>query len=129
MKLLALFCFQGGIAVLTCQRLIFRRYREPASENVTSQREKEMRKIVTSKRSTRNTSTQLSVPSSYSGTRKRNGNITSDHQADIKRAKKAEYNKRYREKQAFLTDVDTSNCKAMISMIKATCFLFDMNMS
>ena len=45
---------------LTCQRLIFRRYREPASENVTSQREKEMRKIVTSERSTRNTSTQLS---------------------------------------------------------------------
>ena len=37
-----------------------------------------------------------------SGTRKRNVSITSDHQADIKRAKKAEYNKRYREKQALL---------------------------
>ena len=39
---------------------------------------------------------------SFSGTRKRNASITSDHQADIKRAKKAEYNKRYREKQASL---------------------------
>ena len=47
-------------ALLTSQCLIFRRYREPASENVTSQREKEIRQIVTSERSTRNTSTQLS---------------------------------------------------------------------
>jgi hypothetical protein len=39
---------------------------------------------------------------SFSGTRKRNASITSEHQADIKRAKKAEYNKRYREKQSVL---------------------------
>jgi len=34
-----------------------------------------------------------------SGTRQRDASITSDNQVDIKRAKKAEYNKRYREKQ------------------------------
>ena len=39
---------------------------------------------------------------SFSGTRKRNASIISDHQADIKRAKKAEYNKWYREKKASL---------------------------
>ena len=39
---------------------------------------------------------------SLCGARKRNTSVTSDHQADIKRAKKAEYNKRYREKQASL---------------------------
>ena len=48
---------------------------------------------------------------SFSGTRKRNASITSDHQADIKRAKKAEYNKRYREKQASLKKDTTSDIK------------------
>ena len=66
--------------ILTCQRLIFRLYREPAS------RKSVRRRAMTSQQTTRDTYSSRQMATAYS------------------------------------FDVDTSNCKAMISMIKATRF-------
>ena len=101
--------------ILTCQRLIFRWFREPATENVTSPQVFTAPEVVTRNHDGGNRKRLSLWQRQYGGP---NNNMAAKQSQRLYLFSFSHY---------ILKDVDTSNCNAMISMIKATCFFIIAN--